>query len=153
MALFLDGQRLKYDRAFTHDGIQYPANWLRLTTLAEKEAIGITEVADEPSAVYDQKFYWGPNNPKDHTELKTLWVSQTKDTAGKLLAETDWYVVRKAEASIDIPDDVATRRAEIRTFCNTKETAINATADTDALADYIRSSDYTSWETPEEPAE
>lgn len=27
-------------------GNSYPANWLRLTTLAEKQAIGITEVPD-----------------------------------------------------------------------------------------------------------
>ena len=151
MALFLDGQKLRYDRAFTHDGIQYPANWLRLTTLAEKEAIGITEVADEPSAVYDGRFYWGPNNPKDHTQLKEQWVTETKNNAGKLLEPTDWYVVRQAETSTAIPADITARRAEIRTMCSAKETAINATADTDALADYIRSSDYTSWETPEMP--
>ena len=148
MALFLDGKQLSYDRAFTHDGIQYPKNWLRLTTLEEKKAIGITEVADEPIA-YDQKFYWGPDNPKDHTELKTLWIKETKNNAAKLLAETDWYVVRKSETSTAIPTDVATRRAAIRTLCNTKETAINATADTAALATYITGSDYGSWETPE----
>ena len=148
MALFLDGKQLSYDRAFTHDGIQYPRNWLRLTTLEEKKAIGITEVADE-SVAYDQKFYWGPDNPKDHTELKTQWIKETKDNAAKLLAETDWYVVRKSETSTAIPTDVATRRAAIRTLCNTKETAINATADTAALATYITGSDYGSWETPE----
>ena len=148
MALFLDGKQLSYDRAFTHDGIQYPKNWLRLTTLEEKKAIGITEVADE-SVAYDQKFYWGPDNPKDHTELKTQWIKETKNNAAKLLAETDWYVVRKSETSTAIPTDVATRRAAIRTLCNTKETAINATADTDALATYITGSDYGSWETPE----
>jgi hypothetical protein len=33
------------------DGNSYPANWLRLTTLEEKQAIGITEVPDpEPEA-------------------------------------------------------------------------------------------------------
>ena len=148
MALFLDGKQLSYDRAFTHDGIQYPKNWLRLTTLEEKKAIGITEVADE-SVAYDQKFYWGPDNPKDHTELKTQWIKETKDNAAKLLAETDWYVVRKSETYTAIPTDVATRRAAIRTLCNTKETAINATADTAALATYITGSDYGSWETPE----
>ena len=148
MALFLDGKQLSYDRAFTHDGIQYPRNWLRLTTLEEKQAIGITEVADE-SVAYDQKFYWGPDNPKDHTELKTQWIKETKNNAAKLLAETDWYVVRKSETSTAIPTDVATRRAAIRTLCNTKETAINATADTAALATYITGSDYGSWETPE----
>ena len=144
MALFLDGKQLSYDSAFTHDGIQYPKNWLRLTTLEEKQAIGITEVADE-SVAYDQKFYWGPDNPKDHTELKTQWIKETKDNAARLLAETDWYVVREAETSTAVPSDVATRRAEIRTLCNTKETAVNATADTAALAAYITGSDYYSW--------
>ena len=44
MAFKLDGKPLAVDVAFTHKDIQYPANWLRLTTKAEKEAIGITEV-------------------------------------------------------------------------------------------------------------
>lgn len=142
----LNGVKLLSDKAFkTSDGTQYPANWLRLTTLEEKQAIGITEVADEPVVEYDHKFYLGPNNPKDHTELKTYWVKETKDNAGRLLSQTDWYVVRAAETSIAVPTDVATRRAEIRTLCNTKITAINATADTAALAAYITGSDYYSW--------
>ena len=37
---------LKLDKPFTLRGIKYPANWLRLTTLDEKKAIGITEEAD-----------------------------------------------------------------------------------------------------------
>jgi len=83
--LKLDNKPLSYDRAFTHAGIQYPANWLRLASLEEKQAIGITEVADEPG--YDQRFYWNVSTPKqlgDKTEtvdgeevkttgLKTLW--------------------------------------------------------------------------------
>ena len=42
----LDGKILKPDLPFTSRGIKYPANWLRLTTLDEKEAIGLVEVAD-----------------------------------------------------------------------------------------------------------
>ena len=42
----LDGKVLKLDLPFTSRGIKYPANWLRLTTLEEKKAIGITEEAD-----------------------------------------------------------------------------------------------------------
>jgi hypothetical protein len=53
----LDGKPLSPDVAFTHEGIQYPANFLRLSTLEEKEAIGITEVPDPPT--WDQRFYWG----------------------------------------------------------------------------------------------
>jgi hypothetical protein len=65
-----------------HEGIQYPANFLRLSTLEEKEAIGITEVPDPPT--WDQRFYWGPDLPKDHTQLVEQWVSQTRITAGTL---------------------------------------------------------------------
>ena len=41
----LNGKPLALDVAFTTGGINYPANWVRLTTLAEKQAIGISEVA------------------------------------------------------------------------------------------------------------
>ena len=37
---------LKLDLPFTHRGIKYPANWLRLSTLDEKKAIGLVEVPD-----------------------------------------------------------------------------------------------------------
>ena len=40
----LDGKTLTLDQPFTSRGIKYPANWLRLTTLDEKKAIGIKEV-------------------------------------------------------------------------------------------------------------
>lgn len=129
--LKLDGKTLSYDRAFTHDNINYPANWLRLSTLAEKNAIGITEV-DGP-AWYDQRFYWGVDNPKDIDGLKANWISKQKDTAGKLLAATDWMVTRKAETDTAIPADTTTYRASVRTVCGEREAQITACADTDAL--------------------
>lgn len=145
MALLLDGKKLQYDRAFIHNGVQYPSNWLRLSSLEEKQAIGITEVADSPETYYDQRFYWGPDKPKEHDDLKTTWITRTKETANKLLSETDWYITRKSEKSIDIPQEVTDRRDEIRAFCDTKVNAINATADTNALATYLTSSDFTAW--------
>jgi len=42
----LDGVVLKLDLPFTSRGIKYPANWLRLNTLEQKKAIGITEETD-----------------------------------------------------------------------------------------------------------
>ena len=51
MAFKLDGKSLPVDVAFTSNGINYPSNWLRLTTLSEKQAIGISEVADP--AIFD----------------------------------------------------------------------------------------------------
>lgn len=48
----LNGQPLPLDTPFRDAaGNSYPANWLRLTSLEEKQAIGITEVPDpEPEA-------------------------------------------------------------------------------------------------------
>jgi hypothetical protein len=43
----LNGKVLPLDTPFkTEDGTSFPANWLRLTTIHEKNAIGITEVPD-----------------------------------------------------------------------------------------------------------
>jgi hypothetical protein len=62
MAFKLNGKRLAVDVPFTVGNINYPANWLRLTSLDEKKAIGITEVADDP--VYDSRFYTGNGTAK-----------------------------------------------------------------------------------------
>ncbi len=62
MAFKLDGKILPLDAPFTSNGINYPANWLRMTTLDEKKAIGITEEADAPW--YDQRFYTSPSTAK-----------------------------------------------------------------------------------------
>lgn len=43
----LNGQPLPLDTGFKDaEGNSYPPNWLRLTTIHEKNAIGITEVPD-----------------------------------------------------------------------------------------------------------
>tara|TARA_R100000951_G_scaffold73376_1_gene61746 strand:+ start:251 stop:829 length:579 start_codon:yes stop_codon:yes gene_type:complete len=144
--LILDGKPLSYDRAFTHDGIQYPANWLRLSSLEEKTAIGITEVPGPTP--YDQRFYWGPDLPKDHEGLVTLWINNTNHTAYTLLAPSDWYVIRQQETEVAVPQDVLDRRGEIRTYCDTKREAISATTTTDELAAYITSAAYSEWEEP-----
>ena len=81
MAFKLDGKTLPVDVAFTSKGINYPANWLRLTTLAEKKGIGITEVAD--AATYDQRFYWSESKGKE------LEDTNAKDKDGKLLKDSD----------------------------------------------------------------
>ena len=65
--------------------------------------------------------------------LKYTWIAQVKDTAGKMLAQTDWMVTRKYERDVDIPADVVTKRAAIVTECTRLETAITAAADMDAF--------------------
>ena len=140
--LKLDNKPLSYDRAFTHDGIQYPANWLRLSSLEERNAIGITEVADAPS--YDQRFYWGVDNPKqldDSTDengvvttgLKTRWTATQNDTAGSLLHDSDWRVVKANETGTEVPSNWKTYRAGVRTACNARQAEIAAVTTVEAL--------------------
>ena len=154
MAFKLNGNPLAVDVAFSHNEIQYPANWLRLSTAQEKKDLGITEVADDP--VYDSRFYNGDGSAKalddvdakdqegnllknpDGTQMVILGVksvlkAQEKATAGSLLAKYDWYVVRKAEKSTAIPTAITTYRDGVRTACNTRETEIDNCADTAAL--------------------
>ena len=145
MAFKLDGKQLAVDVAFSHNDIQYPANWLRLSTAEEKTAIGITEVADAPT--YDSRFYEGDGTAKpldDKTEtidgieyttlgVKSVLKAQEKDIANSLLAKYDWYVVRKAEKSTEIPSSISTYRDAVRTACDTREKEIDACSDTAAL--------------------
>ena len=149
MGFLINGQPLLAGRPFTDaNGTQYPSNWLRLSSEEEKEAIGITWEAD-PAPV-DTRFYWSEGNPKrleDETTvddegnevvsegLKTEWIKRQKAVAGALLADTDWYVVRKAEDSTaEIPAAVATYRAAVRTTSGTREGQINACTTTEELA-------------------
>ena len=154
MAFLLDGKPLAVDVAFSHNDINYPANWLRLSTADEKTALGITEVADAPT--YDNRFYWGDGTAKTLTDtnevdengdplldsegnqvinlgVKSVLKAKEKEGAGNLLAKYDWYVVRKAEKSTSIPSSISTFRDGVRTACDTREKEIDACSDTAAL--------------------
>ena len=136
----LNGQPLQTGVSFEHDGTTYPANWLNLTSLAEKEAIGITEVADPVS--YDDRFYWSHDNPKDLTDLKKNWTAQVKDTANKLLAQTDWMIIRKTERNVEIPAATVTYRAAVVTEVERLKTAIAGCADVPALITVVNSQNW-----------
>ena len=174
----LNNNPLPVGRAFVHDGIQYPNNWLRLASAAEKAAIGITEVADPVRA--DDRFYWNgdvnlPKELNDREEvdaegnpmwvqvpgvvdgepamvdsderlvtkgLKSQWIAQVKDTAGKMLAATDWMVIRKAERDVAIPADVVAKRAAILAEADRLETAIVACDNVEALIAVVQNQNW-----------
>lgn len=144
----LDGKPLAPDVPFTHAGIQYPANWLRLSSPQERKAIGITEVPDpEP---YDQRFYWGYDDkgdliPKDHGQLVEQWTQQTRQTANTLLQPTDWIIIREADNGKPADPAIKQWRQDIRVATGVKVTAITQTADTAELAAYITGADYPVW--------
>jgi hypothetical protein len=166
----LNGRTLNPDEGFRHEGTSYPQNWLRLTSLEEKQAIGIVETPDVVAPWYDQRFYWGVDNPKllndrqesdeqgnpmyvqvfdatvgehgamvNSTErlvtrgMKYQWTVQFKQAANSMLAQTDWVVTRKAERNVDIPADIAAKRAAVVAECARLEAAITAASDVPAL--------------------
>ena len=134
--LKLDGKTLQYDRAFTHDGVSYPANWLRLTTLEEKRAIGIVEVA-ENTQIWDQRFYWGVDDPKDLDQLKTYWKQQQNDYASSVLSQSDWRVIRARETGGQVNIDWFNYRKAVRAACNTRQTEIDAVTTVEALKELL----------------
>lgn len=137
----LNNKPLGLDTAFTtEDGTQYPSNWLRLASPEERAAIGITEEADP--ATWDDRFYWGVGNPKDLEQLKTQWSAQIKDTTNKLLAATDWMVIRKAERDVAIPAETVTYRAAVLAECDRLLAAIDGATDVDALVEVIAAQDW-----------
>ena len=139
----LNGQPLSPDAPFIHDEVQYPANWLRLSTAEEKEAIGITEVVDHPRP--DDRYYWVTANPdgtftstpKDLTQLKDNAVSQIDAAAHSLLLPSDYMVVKAAETG-EVMDPVwKTWRAQIRSEAKAAKASIAASVDIQSLTESV----------------
>ena len=179
MAFKLNGKTLPIDRGFTHNDIQYPRNWLRLSTQEDKDALGITWEADPVR--HDDRYYWNGelDNPKaledvdavdedgnpvweqelDNSDpenpvmvdtdvqvvthgLKHTMINQVKHTAGTMLAQTDWYVVRKAEREVAIPADVVAERSHVVAESERLEVAITGCADVEALIEVMNSQNW-----------
>lgn len=136
----LNGKRLGLDMPFEHDGMQYPANWLRLASAEDRAAIGITEVAEQSRP--DDRFYWvsGMNDdgsysaiPKDLADLKAEWSDRFKQMAYTMLAPSDWLVVRKQENGTAIPAEWTTYREGVRSTCALAIEDLNLKNDLDAF--------------------
>jgi hypothetical protein len=151
----LNGKHLPEGTSFYDaNGTQYPSGWLNQATEAQKLAIGITWVTDP--IPFDTRFYWDTNLPKaleDVTEtvdgkeyitkgLKSNFIAQVKDTAGKLLNATDWYVIRKVERNVDIPSEIALKRTQIVTEANRLETDIKASTTVEALIEVLNTQNW-----------
>ena len=161
MGYQIGDRKLPLDVAWTDaDGIQRPANFLRLSTERDRELLGITWVA-ETSNNYDQRFYWNSSTPKQlndepavdedgnetgetQTGLKTLWKAKQNEIAASLLAPSDWRVVKELEvnssfsaAKTAYPTEWQTYRAAVRTACNTRQTEIDNCSDVAALKELL----------------
>jgi hypothetical protein len=149
MGYYLGSRALPMDRPWKTETAQYPANWLRLSSTADRDAIGVTWGVDDPA--YDQRFYWSPTLAKqldDKTEtvdgvevkttgLKTQWKATQNDIAGSLIAPSDWRIIKAKETSTNIPTAWKTYRAAVRTSCNTRQTEIDACKTVEELKELL----------------
>ena len=71
--------------------------------------------------------------------LKSQWIAQVKDTAGKMLSQTDWMVIRKAERGVDVPESVSAYRLAVVAEADRLEAAISSCADVEALIEVVHS--------------
>jgi hypothetical protein len=164
----IENKTIPLDTPFTtEDGVQRPANWIRLATEEEKSAIGLVWESDVDMN-FDNRFYWSKDLPKaleDKLEvkedgsplmvqtynpvtevmedtdkqvvtkgLKSNFIAQVKQTAGSILAQTDWMVIRKAERDVAIPTATVAYRASVVAKAEELEVAIKAVTTVEELA-------------------
>ena len=139
-----DGQYINEGTAFEIAGVQYPSNWLNLSSPEDKAAIGLQEVIATNSPAND-KFYWVSetlngasltytNTPKDLDPCKANEVSATNATAYAILLPSDWMVVKAFETSTPMDAAWSAWRAQIRSQAATQVAAINACTSIEELA-------------------
>lgn len=142
----LNDQPIDIYNPITIEGITYP----HLRDAQLRADLGVVEAPDPER--YDERFYWGPGNPKQlndetvtpegadpyvQTGLKTHHIAQTKDTAGKILLQTDWYVTRKYERGVEIPAEIASKRALVVAEADRLEVAIQGCGTVEELIEVL----------------
>jgi len=65
--------------------------------------------------------------------LKTQKIKTVKSQAAGILQDTDWYIIRKADADTDVPSAITTFRAAVRTKAAAMETLITNASNTAAI--------------------
>lgn len=123
MAYKLNGKTLQADRGFTHDGIQYPRNWLVKSTEAELTALGITWEADPGRA--DDRYYWdgNVNNPKALDDVNEV------DEDGNPIYVQEYDA--DTESMVDTTEQLVTHGLKHKMTQQVKHTAGSLLAQTD----------------------
>jgi hypothetical protein len=65
--------------------------------------------------------------------LKYNFIKTIKAQAAGILQDTDWYILRKADADTDVPSAITTFRAAVRTKAAAMETLITNASNTAAI--------------------
>jgi len=106
------------DKPFSLNNVSYPANWLRVSGPEDKAAIGLEWIVPEPTPVV--------RAPLERE--KAVGVARTKDTAGQMLAQSDWMVISSVERDRAVAEDWAEYRAAVLAEADRLEGEYNAAA-------------------------
>ena len=86
--------------------------------------------------------------------LKTIKIRVIKQQAAGILQDTDWYIIRKADADTAVPSAITNHRAAVRTKCAAMETLVTNASNTAAietLYTYVNTADEGDPEVMERP--
>lgn len=135
---------------FTYNGVDYPSNWIVLSSPAQRAALGIVPVIYGLEA--NQQFYWVSQNdpvydpaqnaviitftatPKDLDQCKQIAVTNINSTAYNILQPSDYMVVRSVEEGTTENPQWKTWRQTIRDQAKAGKAAVNACVDVAELA-------------------
>jgi hypothetical protein len=146
----VDNQTIRAGQSWRNsDGVLHPSTW-NLWSDEEKEAAGIIQIVLQP--LPDERLYTSYHNEDGTVNqtakaledsgsgdtlvkgVKTTLKQEVKSQQWQLLAQTDWVIIRKADAGTAVPSDIQTWRDAIRAKATEMEEAIDNAADTDAVA-------------------
>jgi hypothetical protein len=98
----LDNKRISYGAPFSHNDIQYPPNWLALSTADEREAIGVAGPFEPPSYdVASERLEWNQEQLQyDTIPLSEVELLELRRGQADYLAFWDALMTSSVYASI-----------------------------------------------------
>jgi hypothetical protein len=92
----LNGKPLSPDTAFTAGDIQYPANWLRLASVEDRESIGITEMTTVGTRE-DDRYFW----VSESLEGSVLTIANTPKDAEMVMKMREAEMTTAVQSHLD----------------------------------------------------
>lgn len=98
-----EGRLIPTGKAFSHNSISYPSNWLNVASAEDIAAAGLTVYTPPPMEVVRAPL----------ESEKSDGIARAKFTAGKMLAQSDWMVIASVDRNRAVADGWAEYRATV----------------------------------------
>ena len=116
--------------------------WVAFGSYSVGETYVTRNYVNTPKALEDVTETPEGGEPITTQGLKSQYIAQFKQTANSMLSSTDWTVIRKAERGVDIPADVAAKRAAILAECDRLTAAVTAAQDMPSFITAVQSANW-----------